>query len=466
MPLQIPLSRKQLLTLQLLDNPEIVDLLLGGGAGGAKSLTICLWMFFQCRNYPGIRIGLGRKELTRLKETTVVTLLREVHPLLGVKEHQFKYNEQKGRISYVNGSSILLVDLAWQPSDPEFDRFGSLNLTHAVVEEAGEVMKKARDIFISRKNRFMNKKYHLVGKSITTCNPSQNFLKNEYYKPFMKAGGGGHQIWEYGKVEVEGEMKTAYRAFIKSLATDNPFLPRNYIEVLRKLPDAERKRLLEGNWDFADNDKMLFPSQRIDRALVKSLPSGKKAIGVDVSDAGDDKTIISLVEQGVLAEQEAIEVDKSKPIGEQIALAIIKFAQQRGFSAAMSRDIGVDTLGVGTSTRDFMKSKGWPVREFIAGASSEGNFKNLRGETIYGLSQALDTGVFSIYERLPTLDILREQLMAHEYTTEERTIVVTPKKIIKEVLGVSPDYAESAYIAFWVAQGDNDPRQNQNRVSF
>ena len=28
------------------------------------------------------------------------------------------------------------------PSDPDYDRFGSLNFTHVVVEESGEVVKK------------------------------------------------------------------------------------------------------------------------------------------------------------------------------------------------------------------------------------------------------------------------------------------------------------------------------------
>lgn len=426
-------------------------------------------MVLQCRNFPGIRIGLGRKELVRLKQTTVVSLLREVHPLLGVKDFEFTYNEQKSIITYVNGSSILLVDLAWQPSDPEFDRLGSLNLTHTVIEEGGEVIKKARDIFTSRKNRFLNNEYGIVGKSITTCNPSENFLKTEYYKPYKKAGGGGYQIWEYGKVEVNGELLTAYRAFIKSLATDNPFVSRNYIEVLRKLPEAERKRLLEGNWDFKDSDFMLFKSSTIDKSLREQLAIGKKAIGVDVSDSGEDCTILSYVEANILVEQQEVEIDKSleaNPIGEQIALAVVQFAQQRGFTSAMSKMIGIDTLGVGASTRDFMKKVGWPVREFIAGAGSLGNFKNLRGETIYGLSQALEGGTFGIYVRLKTLEILRDQLMPHEYTTEERVVLVTAKKKIKEVLGVSPDYAESAYIAFWVAQGDNDPRRNSNRVGY
>ena len=191
--IQLKLSKKQIFTLDLLNDQLIVDLLYGGGAGGMKSWTVCLWMVIQCRNYPGIRIGLGRKEISRLKQTTLITLLREVHPRLGISEKEFTYNDRKNSVDYINGSSILLVDLAPEPSDPNFDKFGSLNLTHVVIEEIGEVVKKARDIFVSRKNRYLNTEYGIVGKSVATCNPSQNFVKAEYYNPYKALGGGWTQ---------------------------------------------------------------------------------------------------------------------------------------------------------------------------------------------------------------------------------------------------------------------------------
>lgn len=467
MQLRVQRSKTQKLALKLLNEPEITDLLFGGGAGGGKSLLVCLWAVLECRNYPGIRIGLGRKEITRLKQTTVVTLMREAHKLLNVKEGEFTYQDHKALITYINGSSIQLVDLARQPSDPDCDRFGSLNFTHVIIEEVGEVGRKERDVLISRKNRFMNQEHNLVGKSVSTCNPSQNYIKAEYYKPYKNLGAGEWQKWPYGEVEIDGVMHTAYRAFIRSLASDNPFLPRNYIEVLRKLPDAERKRLLEGNWDYEDDDAKLFKAITLDRSVIDTIESGQKFIGVDVADVGSDKTIFSLVEGKTLVEQRNIEVEKTEAVGEQIAMEIIKYAQQNGMDHNQARRIGIDTLGVGASTRDFMRSKGWYVSEFIAGASVEDIiFKNLRGQTIYHLAQAMDKGEFKLYSRLETMDVLREQFMAHEYYTEERKILIKPKKDVKETLGVSPDYFESAYIAYWVSQGNKDPRMNSARIVF
>jgi len=462
---KILLSKKQKQTIDILNDPLVVDLLLGGGAGGSKSITVCIWMLMQIRDYPGIRIGLGRKEITKLKQTTVVTLLREAHQLMGVTAGEFVYQDQKALITYHNGSSIQLVDMVRMPSDPDYDRFGSLNLTHTVIEEAGEIVKKAKDVFTSRKNRFMNKEYGIVGKSVQTCNPSQNFLKNEYYKPYKEKGGGTYQRWKHGHVIVNGERLDAYRGFLQSLANDNPFLPPNYLEVLRMLPTAEKKRLLLGDWDFGDSDKMLFPPTLIDRVMTDEITPGKRSIGVDIADVGNDCTIISMVENGVLVEQEKIEIDKTLAVGDQIADAIIKFAQQRGFSREQANYIAIDSVGVGASTRDFLRTRGWNVREFIAGSSSSSNmYRNLRGETIYTLSRAMDNTNFKIYKHLNGLDELREDLMAHEYETQERVILVKPKKSIKEQLGRSPDRAESAYIAFFASKGDNDPKHNSNRI--
>lgn len=104
--MKIKLSEKQKIALDLLDDQQVTEIYFGGSAGGGKTLLLCLWILLQCRNYPGIRIGLGRKELTRLKQTTVVSLLREAHRMLEVSNQDYTFQDQKGLITYTNGSSI------------------------------------------------------------------------------------------------------------------------------------------------------------------------------------------------------------------------------------------------------------------------------------------------------------------------------------------------------------------------
>lgn len=445
----LTLSRKQETARSLLNDPQVVELYYGGSAGSGKSLLVCLWMLEQIRRYPGIRIGLGRKELTRLKQTTVVTLLREAHPLMKILPSSFVYADQKGLIKYRNGSEIQLIDLIRQPSDPDYDTLGSLNLTHVVIEEAGEVVKKAKDVFGSRKNRFLNTEYELVGKTVLTGNPSQNFTYSEYYEPYRNQGGGSYQKWPIGEVEISGTRKEAYRCFVRALPTENPFLSANYVEVLKSLPPQERKRLYEGNWDYMDDDDMLFKPQLLDKASTSVVDEGTKYIGVDVSDKGKDKTIASLIEQGVATKQRYLSYNESDPtpISEQLALGLIKFAQTEGFTNVDAKRIAIECNGVGVGIRDFMKSKGWGITEYTATAQT-------RSQAYFDASQDMDTGDLQILNSLETITELRKQLMAHTYDVDEQLRPkVLKKDKVREILGKSPDEADSFIIANWIRRG-------------
>ncbi len=455
------------MAIKILNHPQVVEVDFGGAAGGGKSWLVCLWMLLQCRRYAGIRIGLGRKEGLRLRQTTVVTLLREVHPIMGVTNDEYTYQDQKGIIQYKNGSQIQLIDLNWQPSDPDYDTLGSLNFTHVVIEEAGEIREKARTVFGSRKNRFLNREYNIVGKTVLTQNPSQNFTRKEFYEPYKKLGMGSHRIWPIGEVEVSPNVvKQAYRAFVKSLPTDNPFVSRNYIAVLKNLPPQETKRLLEGNWDYMDDDDVLFPSVLLDRATLYETPETLDTtsfIGVDVADKGKDKTIVSLLSGGVLREQRRLNVDTvgEKPISELYSLALIKYAQQHGISQRDARRIAIEANGVGVGMRDFMRSKGWFITVYEATSQS-------RSDGYWRLHTAMDEGSFQLANSLESLDELRKQLMVHTYEFDEKLQPkVLQKKKVKEELGYSPDEADSAMIANWVQSGGIvDPKQDASRVIF
>lgn len=454
----LSLSPTQITARDLLNDPTIVKLLFGGGAGGAKTMLVCIWMLEQMRDYPGIHILLGRKELVRLKQTTVVTLLSKAHPLMKIKPHSFIYNDQKGLISYRNGSQIQLVDMARQPSDPDFDTFGSLEGTHCVIEEVGQITKKAVDVLDTRKNRFLNTEYGLVGKTVLTCNPTQNFIREEYYEPYDKLGGGVTQKWEDGEIELPtGEMATAYKAFVRSLAADNPFISRNYIETLKKAPPAERKRLLEGNWDYDDNDKLLISQQILDRSMTDEKPDAevsKLYIGVDVADKGNDKSVLSLIEDDTLTDQIEIDVDLESqiPISHQIGYEVIKYAQQHGMSASNAKQIAYDEVGIGAALRDYFKSKGWTCLAYNGGSSSETDgYNNLRSETFWQTREDMESGKLKILNTLSTMSDLRKQLKAHEYDYDnaDRILKIRPKKLVKEDIGRSPDNADSLVIARW-----------------
>lgn len=291
------ISKKQQFALKLLDRPDVNELLLGGSAGGSKTATMCLMMMTLCRKYPGVRLFLGRKTLQSLKKSTLATLFGKVHPMLNIAEHEFELHSQDNEIIYENGSRIIYGELDKTPGDPDFARIGSLELDCAFVDEAGEISIEAKNAIKSRVGRgVMADKYGIPGKVIASCNPSRNFLRQEYYDPYVQLGGGGYQEWEIGKVEVNGEKVPSYRAFLRMSVFDNPFIAESYIDTLKSLPPREQKRLLWGNWDYVDEDDSLFSSSLIDRSITYDEPvRGEKFgkfIGVDVSDKGcfDDQT--------------------------------------------------------------------------------------------------------------------------------------------------------------------------------
>jgi hypothetical protein len=467
---KIQLSPKQNLALQLLNDPLVVELLFGGGAGGGKSLLVTLWMVIQCRMYPGITIGLARKEISNLGKTTVVTLLTKTHPLLGVTQADFKYtapgNTNPG-IYYSNGSSIILLDLAPKPSDPEYDGFGSLELTHVVFEEVGEIVAKAQSALNSRKNRMMNKEYGLTGKTVLTCNPSQNFIRDDFYEPYLKLGGGDYQIWDHGLVEVEGQMLPAKRAFVRSLPTDNPFISRNYLETLRNLPDAQRRRLMEGDWDFDTEQGKLVASHHL-KQTDEFDRDARSFFGCDPSRGGDGCLFTELKGTVVVdAFKLLIPDDEHLDIGTFVAEAFIAWVQERGGGYDVA---AVDVVGIGSSVLDACNRLDFYVQAFNAGSTKGirgldpyGNiidrpeaddktiplFNNVRSQYYSDMGDAIKKGELLWLRTVQYFHEFKRDFSSHMIEYKERQTIVESKIKMKSRLGRSPDYSDSLLAAWW-----------------
>lgn len=474
--LELTLSQKQQTTFEILEDPAVVEVCFGGGAGGGKSWLISTWSVIQCKRYPGIRIGLGRKEISNLRKTTAQTYIGEVHPVLGVADgRDYRYSSLVDPgIYYANGSQVLFTDLAPAPSDPNFDRLGSLNLTHVVIEEAGEVVQHAAKVFSSRRNRYKNREYGITGKTIYTCNPTTNFIREEFYDVYIQRGGGDHQVWEFTNelgepvyVELpDGRRVRAKRAFIKSLPTDNPFLSSNYLETLRSLPPAQRRRLLEGDWDFDDDDSKLFKLHLIKTAGELQDDAAGWA-GCDPS-RGGDKTVFTVIQGNAVTDQLTVPIPAEvEDKGTYVAERYIEFCGTHGIDADHA---AVDVVGIGASVQDACNRLGFKVRAFNAGSTKgvrlldrHGRvieqpkslhdgvplFDNIRSQGYYDLAQAMHTGSLLLLEELPHADKLRRELAAHHYEVRERQTIVEKKDKIKASIGHSPDFADSLLAAWW-----------------
>lgn len=479
------ISDKQKHALALLENPSMIELFMGGSGGGSKTFTMCMMALIIARQYPGARMFVGRKTLKSLRQSFIQTLISKVHPMLGLVEEagDYHYSAQLNEVHYKNGSVIIFGELMYNPSDPDFARFGSLEIDIAFIEEAGEITLQAKNAIKGRVGRgVMSLKYGIPGKLVLSGNPSQNFLRGEYYEPYSELGGGEFQKWQIGETEVRlyrpGTSKIKrtiplYRAFLRMSVYQNPFMPKSYIETLRTLPRRERKRLLEGDWDYADDDNSLFKSGLIDKAITYELPQPTekfmKVIGADISDKGGDATVFSLIDNGVLVAQKKSSVqmnwdeNSEEPLSYLIANELIEFAQRNGFTQANARNIAVESNGVGVGVRDALRVRGWNLSEYVATGKS-------RSQGYYNLMLNMDSGQVKIYKDLETLAQLRKELGVHTYEMENQEPKVLKKDKIKQTLGHSPDVSDSFMIANWMwdrkANPQRDPKRNPNRISW
>ena len=103
-----------------------------------------------------------------------------------IPEGTWKLNGQYNYIEFNNGSRIDLLDAKFLPTDPLYERFGSLEYTDGVIEEAGEIHPLFRDVMRSRIGRHLNDELGIHPTTLITGNPKKNWTYIEFYKPWKE----------------------------------------------------------------------------------------------------------------------------------------------------------------------------------------------------------------------------------------------------------------------------------------
>jgi len=261
------LSDRQKIALKHLQDKTTKEILYGGGAGGGKSLLGCYWVLKSALKYPGSRWLIGRSVLKTLKETTIKTLF-EVIQMQNIPAGAYRYNQQNNELKLYNGSEIIFKDLFLNPSDPNLDELGSLEITGAFIDEAAQIKEKTRNIVKSR-IRFKLDEFDLIPKVLYASNPGKGWLYNEFYLPHKNG------IIPDDKV------------FIQSLADDNPYISEFYHENLDSLDKESKERLKYGNWDYSP-EGITFPEELLKRFTDVDLTNAQIVAYCDIADQGTD----------------------------------------------------------------------------------------------------------------------------------------------------------------------------------
>lgn len=444
-------------------NPTIDTVFLGGGAGGGKSWFICESRLIHAYRYPGYKSYIGREELKRLMTSTYITWCK-VCKYHHIPEEDWKLNGQYNYIEFRNGSRIDLLDLKYLPSDPLYERFGSLEYSDGAFEEAGEVHFLAYDVLKGRKNRHMNKELGIPAKDVITGNPKKNWMYQEFYKP-----------WK------EGTLSKSV-AFIQSLYNDNPYTAEDYGKTLAQMKDKQNiERLMKGNWEYEDDPDTMMTYDTITDLFTNTIEdSEEKYLSVDAARFGGDK-IVYTYWKGLMAYKIVWKEKQSTDTTEE-HIKIAARDEQIPFS-----HIIVDEDGVGGGIVDHLKG----IKGFVANSTPievkeeqlptldptkvqplRKAYENLKTQCAYLLADKVNDHQVAV--RTEDLKIRGwlteelEQLKRRDIDDEKKYRMVQKEDMKENLQGRSPDFADTFIMRmyFELVKQKNAPKRPFQRKQW
>lgn len=344
------------------------------------------------------------------------------------------------------GSSIDLVDLVFNPSDPLYERFGSLEYTSGWIEEAGEVHPLGADTIKSRTNRHLNKEMGWKAKLLRTFNPKKNWLYMDVYKPFKA-----------------GTLPPTHK-FIQALPTDNHYTGEEYLRTISQIKDkAQRERLL-GNWNYDDDQSLLIAFEAITDLFTNPEPdeSDERFMTVDAARFGSDSIIIACWKG-----HHAFSVEKFNKLPLVGIGSTRELIRERAIQHRIPyKNILIDETGIGAGLVDSMPG----VNGFIGAASpiveqepefkifgqeessAKPNYENLRTQCFYLFADRVNTHGMSIScDSISMRDEIIEECeqIKSKDSEKEGKLKIVPKEEMKLNLGRSPDYADALSMRCW-----------------
>ena len=132
-------TKKQAEAWKYLQDRHTRYILYGGSAGSGKSWLGCEWLLVMACSFPGTKWFISRAELKSIRLSTLESFYLVLKHNRVNHEALLNYNSMDSVIRFHNGSSIFLLELSFLPSDPFYERLGSMEFTGGWVEEASEV---------------------------------------------------------------------------------------------------------------------------------------------------------------------------------------------------------------------------------------------------------------------------------------------------------------------------------------
>ena len=229
------------------------EVLYGGAAGGGKSFAMLVDLLRYASN-GNHRALLLRRTLAELTE--LVDQSRKLYPKAFPGAI---FRESKNTWSFPSGATALF---SYVDKDNDVTRYQGQSFTWIGVDELGQYPTPYVWNYLRSRLRTTDPEIQTYMRA--SANPGGVggwWLKKMFVdptipnEPFWATDIDSGNILRYGPNHPEHPDEPLYqRRFIPARLTDNPFLMESgeYEAMLLSLPEVERRRLLEGDWDVAD----------------------------------------------------------------------------------------------------------------------------------------------------------------------------------------------------------------------
>jgi len=235
--------------------------LAGGSRGGSKTRSAVEDIAATMLRWPGIPIGVGRKDLADLKRSTMKEFLLKVPNILWDPKYGGQYHRTENWIRFPNGSQVDFVELK------DIDSQRGLNMGRWYIDEIHElkdgqnVMRElggtlrwhtgqgtcerpqcvddARELAIHKGTTFSEEfkphPTHPIRQVKMMTNPHGGWLKTEFYTP-----------WK------ENRLPPGYE-YIPFYVFNNPGVDATYINSLMDNNPRWIRNFVYGEWDYFEN---------------------------------------------------------------------------------------------------------------------------------------------------------------------------------------------------------------------
>lgn len=166
------------------------------------------------------------------RPTMQLTLLNTFNQFLDMGFRRYIADENLTSLTFTltNGSTLLFMAEGYD-QDKELNRFRGLEINGAFIDEVNEIREVTFDKLIERSGSW----FHSPGcpsKIIATCNPTQGWVKKRFYDPWKQQ-----------------TLPKGY-AYIPAKITDNPHIPKQYMESLTRMNRFQYEVFVNGSWDI------------------------------------------------------------------------------------------------------------------------------------------------------------------------------------------------------------------------